>query len=80
MTRTPEPKVPGLPSRLKLRADCSEDDDAILSVPTTFDGFPLAIELAGILVRGGIVSLNDFPAMYTTKHQKLTDITPDHGQ
>lgn len=71
---------PPLP-RLKLLANCGEEeDDAIRSALKILDGFPLAIELAGILVREGIVSLNDFPAMYKTQHQKVTDITPDHGQ
>jgi tetratricopeptide (TPR) repeat protein len=46
----------------------------------SLDGFPLAIELAGILVREGIVSLNDFPTIYKTQHQRLTKFTPGQGQ
>ncbi|KAJ5501242.1 calcium-independent phospholipase [Penicillium expansum] len=57
-----------------------EVDKAINAVVKSLDGFPLAIELAGVLVREGIVSLNDFPTTYKTQHQQLTKFTPGQGQ
>lgn len=46
----------------------------------SLDGFPLAIELAGVLVPEGIVSLNNLPTMYKTRHQQLTKFKPGQGQ
>jgi ankyrin repeat protein len=49
-------------------------------VVKTLDGYLLAIELAGALVCEGIVSLEEFPAMYQSRHLELTKFTPNQGQ
>ncbi|PMB63821.1 hypothetical protein BM221_010292 [Beauveria bassiana] len=43
------------------------------------DGFPLALELAGILIHEGIVPLGDFAQVFTSRYQRLAKHRVDPG-
>lgn len=43
------------------------------------DGFPLGLELAGILIHEGIVSLEAFPTKFENKYEQLTQFSVDPG-
>ena len=58
-------------------ADCMKVCESARQAAKVLHGFPLGLELAGILIHEGIVSLNAFPAMFETKYQQLTQFQID---
>src|SRR5204863_7229279 len=49
--------------RISLMADRNKVRESARQAAKVLHGFPLGLELAGILIHEGIVSLNAFPAM-----------------
>ncbi|OAR01858.1 hypothetical protein LLEC1_01794 [Akanthomyces lecanii] len=53
--------------------------DALRRAAKVIDGFPLALELAGILIHEGVVPLREFAETFSSRYRRLTQHRVDPG-